>query len=145
MSTYAGNSKLAAYHSVSVHGGVSEANPHTLVLMLMNAAKERMAAARGCIERREIARKARLLHSCVLIITELRGSLNMDEGQAVAQNLSDLYDYMIRRLLFANAGDNVGAIMEVEHLLAEIRTAWDAIEPQVRQAVRPVVAAAASQ
>ena len=113
--------------------------------MLMNAAKERMAAARGCIERREIARKARLLHSCVLIITELRGSLNMDEGQAVAQNLSDLYDYMIRRLLFANAGDNVGAIMEVEHLLAEIRTAWDAIEPQVRQAVRPVVAAAASQ
>ena len=145
MSTYAGNSKLAAYHSVSVHGGVSEANPHTLVLMLMNAAKERMAAARGCIERREIARKARLLHSCVLIITELRGSLNMDEGQAVAQNLSDLYDYMIRRLLLANAGDDVGIIMEVEHLLAEIRTAWDAIEPQVRQAARPVVAAAASQ
>jgi flagellar protein FliS len=104
-----------------------------------------MVRARGCIERREIAHKARLLHSCVTIIAELRGSLNMAEGQAVAQNLSDLYDYMMRRLLLANAEDNVAAIMEVEHLLGEIRTAWDAIEPEVRQSARPPVAAAQSQ
>lgn len=142
MNAHAGNSRVAAYHSVSVHGGVSEAKPHALVLMLLNAAKERMVRARGCIERREIAHKARLLHSCVTIIAELRGSLNMTEGQAVAQNLSDLYDYMMRRLLLANAEDNVAAIMEVEHLLGEIRTAWDAIEPEVRQSARPPVAAA---
>jgi flagellar protein FliS len=142
---YAGNSRAAAYHSVSVHGGVSEAKPHALVLMLMNAAKERMARARGCIERREIAHKARLLHSCVTIIAELRGSLNMTEGQALAQNLSDLYDYMMRQLLRANAEDNVAAITEVENLLGEIRAAWDAIEPEVRQSARPTVAAASSQ
>jgi flagellar secretion chaperone FliS len=145
VNAHAGKSRVAAYHSVSVHGGVSEAKPHALVLMLLNAAKERMARARGCIERRETAHKARLLHSCVTIIAELRGSLNMAEGQAVAQNLSDLYDYMMRRLLLANAEDNVAAITEVEHLLGEIRTAWDAIEPQVRQSARPAVAAAQSQ
>jgi flagellar protein FliS len=129
------HSKLAAYHTVSVHGGVSGADPHALVLMLMNAAKERMATARGCIERRERAHKARLLHSCVTIIAELRGSLNMTEGGALPQNLSDLYDYMIRRLLLANAEDNVACITEVEHLLEEIRSAWIAIGPQVRPAV----------
>jgi flagellar protein FliS len=133
VNAYAGRSRVAAYHTVSVHGGVGEAKPHALVLMLMNAAKERMATARGCIERREIAHKAQLLHSCVTIIAELRGTLNMDEGREVAQTLSSLYDYMIRRLLLANAEDNVACITEVEHLLGEIRTGWSAIDPEVRQ------------
>jgi flagellar protein FliS len=136
------HSKLAAYHSVSVHGSVSDADPHALVLMLMNAAKERMATARGCIERRETAHKARLLHSCVTIIAELRGSLKMTEGGALPQNLSDLYDYMMRRLLLANAEDNVACITEVEHLLGEIRSAWIAIGPEVSQSARSAANAA---
>ncbi|MDB6158109.1 MAG: flagellar protein FliS [Gammaproteobacteria bacterium] len=127
------HSKLAAYHSVSVHGGLSDADPHALVLMLMNAARERMATARGCIERREIAHKARLLHSCVVIIAELRGSLNMSVGGELPQHLSDLYDYMMRRLMLANAEDNVACITEVEQLLGELRSAWIAIGPEVRR------------
>ncbi|MBV8806354.1 MAG: flagellar protein FliS, partial [Sinobacteraceae bacterium] len=75
--TYARNSNLAAYRSVSVHGGVANADPHTMVQMLMDAAAERMAIARGCIERGETGRQASLLHSCVMIIGELRGSLNI--------------------------------------------------------------------
>ena len=61
LSTYASNFKLAAYQSVSVHGGVANADPHAMVLMLMDAASERIATARGCIERGEIPRQARLL------------------------------------------------------------------------------------
>src|SRR5581483_7865509 len=133
VSSYARNSKLAAYQSVSVHGGVAEADPHTMVLMLMDAALERMASARGCIERRESARQAGLLHSCVQIVGELRGSLNMAEGGTLAQNLGDLYEYMIRRLLLANAGSEVAPLIEVQRLLDEIRSAWIAIGPQVKQ------------
>lgn len=135
-------SKVAAYHSVSVHGGVTEADPHALVLMLMNALKERMATARGCIERCDIAHKARLLHSCVTIIAELRGSLNLDAGGELPGNLSDLYDYMMRRLMLANAEDNVSYITEVEQLLGELRSAWIAIGPQVRQTGGPAANAA---
>lgn len=141
---YAGNSKLAAYNSVSVHSVVAEADPHGLVLMLMNGAKERMATARGCLERREVARKAKLLHSCVTIIAELRGSLNLEAGGALAQNLSDLYDYMIRRLLSANAENNLGYILEVEHLLDEVRTAWISIGPEVHRLTQPAPASAAA-
>jgi flagellar protein FliS len=130
---YARNSKLAAYQTVSVHGGVADADPHRMVLMLLDAATERMATARGCIERGEIARKARLLHSCVTIIAELRGSLNMAEGGPLAQNLSDLYDYMIRRLLLANVNSDAKYITEVSGLLQEIRGAWVAIGPEVRK------------
>lgn len=140
---YARNSKLAAYQTVSVHGGVANADPHAMVLMLMDAATERMAIARGCIERGERGRQAGLLHSCVLIIGELRGSLNISEGGPLAQNLSDLYDYMIRRLVLANAKSDAEPIIEVSLLLDEIRGAWVAIGPEVRNATR--VRAPASQ
>ena len=58
MSAHGRNSGLAAYNSVSVHGGVASADPHRLVQMLLDAATERMVTARGCIERGETVRKA---------------------------------------------------------------------------------------
>jgi flagellar secretion chaperone FliS len=141
LNPYARNSKLAAYQTVSVHGGVANADPHTMVLMLMDAANERMAIARGCIERGEKVRQASLLHSCVLIIGELRGSLNISDGGPLAQNLSDLYEYMIRRLVLANAKSDTDPIVEVSLLLEEIRGAWVAIGPEVRKVARLPAAA----
>ena len=133
MVSYGRSSKLAAYQSVSVHGGVSSADPHRLVLMLMDGTLERLGIARGCLERGETSRKTQLLHSCITLITELRGSLNMSEGGALAQNLSELYDYMMRQLLRANVENNAECIREVAGLLGEIRSAWVAIAAEVRQ------------
>jgi flagellar protein FliS len=124
---------LAAYQSVSAHGSVADADPHRLVQMLMDAAMERMNTARACIERDETARKARLLHSVVTLIAELRGSLNIRDGGPLAQNLSALYDYMARQILMANVQNDVSKITEVMSLLTEIRTAWVAIGPEVRK------------
>jgi len=107
-----------------------------MVQMLMDAAAERMAIARGCIERGETGRQASLLHSCVMILGELRGSLNITEGGPLAQNLSDLYDYMIRRLVLGNAKSDPACVLEVSRLLEEIRSAWVAIGPEVRKAGR---------
>lgn len=134
LSTYASKSKLAAYQSVSVHGGVANGDPHAMVLMLMDAAAERMAIARGCIERGEKARQATVLHSCVMIVGELRGSLNLNEGGPLARNLGDLYEDMIRRLMLANAQSDSASVVEVARLLDEIRSAWVAIGPEVRKA-----------
>jgi flagellar protein FliS len=144
LSSYARKSSLAAYHSVSVHGGVADADPHKLVQMLMDACAERLMSASGCIERGETARKASLLHSCVTLIAELRGSLNMSEGGPLAHNLSSLYEYMARQLLLANVETDAGKVIEVLGLLNEIRSAWIAIGPEVRKVAnlpRPAPAA----
>jgi flagellar secretion chaperone FliS len=141
MNAFSRNANMAAYQSNAVHGGVAAADSHGLVLMLMNAAVERMTVARSCIERKDVVRKAKLLHSCVKIIGELRGILNMAEGGTLAQNLSDLYDYMIRRLLRANLDTDVAAITEVLSLLGEIRKAWIAIGPEVQQSLPRAVGA----
>lgn len=137
MTTLASNQKLAAYQSVSAHGGVAAADPHRLILLLMDGALERLAIARGCLERRQrgdVARKAQALTQCMHIVGELRGSLNLVEGGELAHNLSDLYEYMLRQLLRANAANEAGCITEVASLLSEIRGAWEAIGPQVRGA-----------
>jgi flagellar secretion chaperone FliS len=134
MSGFAHNPRMAAYRSTLVHGGVASADPHALVQMLLDAAVDRMAAARGCIERGELAGKAKLLHSCVIIIAELRGSLDLAKGGPLARNLRDVYEYMTRRLLVANVRSDAGCVNEVLSLLGEIRSAWLAIGPQVRTA-----------
>ncbi|HWG75737.1 MAG TPA: flagellar export chaperone FliS [Steroidobacteraceae bacterium] len=140
MTALAPNRKLAAYQSISAHGGVAAADPHRLVLMLIDGAQERLAIARGCLERNQrgdIARKAQALTQCMHIIGELRGSLNLEKGGELAHNLSDLYEYMLRQLLRANADNKVAYITEVASLLGEIRSAWIAIGPQVRGSPQP--------
>ncbi len=125
-------SKVAAYRSVKAHGIAATADPHSMVLALFDATLGRLIAAASCIERGEAARKASLLHSSVILLAELRGSLNLQQGGALAQNLSDLYDYMARRLVHANLNSDAAAVKEVSGLLKEIRDAWAAIGPEVR-------------
>jgi flagellar secretion chaperone FliS len=125
-------SKLAAYNTVAVHGAVASSDPHGMVMMLLDAATERMAAACRCIEHKQLVRKSKLLHSCVVIIAELRGSLNLAQGGPLAENLDGLYDYMTRQLMLGNLNSDVAKVSEVMGLLGEIRSAWVAIGPTVR-------------
>jgi flagellar protein FliS len=139
---YSPQSKIAAYRSVSAHGAVADTHPHALVLTLFDAALERMSAARVCLEKRETRRAAGLLHSAVILVAELRGSLDMQKGGPLAQNLSELYGYMTRRLIHANLNADVAAVTEVLSLLGEIRGAWAAIGPSVRQSAPQAASAA---
>lgn len=125
-------SKLAAYSSASAHGGVAAADPHRLIVMLMDGALERIATARGCMTRGETGEKARLLNRAVSIIGELRNSLDMQRGGRIAENLGELYDYMCRRLLKATTGNRVEMLDEVSGLLHQIRGAWAAIPQEAR-------------
>jgi flagellar protein FliS len=131
---FARKANLAAYQSVAIEGGVAAADPHGLVQMLLDATVERIANARACIEQGDRVRKAKLLHSCVTLIAELRGSLDLIRGGELAQNLSDLYEYIAKRLMLANVRDDVMPLNEALSLLGEIRSAWIAIGPEVRAA-----------
>ena len=132
MSGYAKASNLAAYQSAAAHGGVAAADPHKLIVMLMDGALERIATARGCMERKEMVEKARLLNRAVSIVGELRNSLDMQGGGQIAANLADLYDYMGRSLLKSNADNSTKLLDEVSALLHEIRGAWVSIPAQAR-------------
>ncbi len=116
--------KLAAYRSTSVHSGVDAADPHRLIVMMMDGAMERIATARGLMTHGAGAEKAQLLHRAVAIIDELRNCLDFNAGGTVATNLDSLYEYMCQRLMQANASNKPEWLDEVSRLLAEIRAAW---------------------
>ncbi len=76
--------KLAAYSSAQAHGGVAAADPHRLIVMLLDGAIERISTARGCMARGDTSEKARLINRAVSIIGELRNSLDL-EGRRPAR------------------------------------------------------------
>jgi flagellar protein FliS len=116
--------KLAAYRSTAAHSGVDAADPHRLVVMLMDGALERIAAASGLMKHGGGVEKAQLLNRAVAIIDELRNSLNVKAGGAIATNLDSLYEYMCQRIMQANASNKPEWLDEVSRLLSEIRSAW---------------------
>jgi flagellar secretion chaperone FliS len=132
MSAYPRASNLAAYQTVASHGGVAASDPHGLILMLLDGALERIAAARGCMANRVLAEKGQLIGRAVAIVDELRVSVDHSRGGELAQNLTALYDYIGRQLMRANAENRVDVLDEVSALLHEIRTAWIAIPLEAR-------------
>ncbi len=140
MSSAAQSRATSAYNSVAAHGGVAAADPHRLILMLMDGALERIAQAHGRMQHQELAEKNRLLHAAVSIIDELRSSLDLRMGGVIAANLDDLYDYMARQLIAANLQNKPEILDEVAHLLREIRSAWVLLPPDARTQRPPAAA-----
>lgn len=103
---------------------IAYADPHELILRLLNGAVERISQARGAIARGETAAKAEMISKAVMIVGGLEGCVNHQAGGELAENLSALYQYMSIRLAEANIHDDIAKLNEVTDLLLEIRSAW---------------------
>ena len=123
---------LDEYRSSGAHGGVEQADAHGLVNLLFKGAIDNLVSAKGYIERNQIQEKAESITKTLAILDGLRSSLNIENGGEIARNLDDLYDYMQRRLVVANADNDVAIIHEVRELLREIQEAWNSIPKESR-------------
>ena len=123
---------LDEYRSSGAHGGVEQADAHGLVNLLFKGAIDNITSAKGYIERKQIQEKAVAITKSIAILDGLRSSLNIENGGEIAQNLDDLYDYMQRRLVVANADNDMNIIQEVADLLSEIQEAWNSIPTEAR-------------
>ncbi|HVT35647.1 MAG TPA: flagellar export chaperone FliS [Nevskiaceae bacterium] len=117
---------LRHYNEVGNQASI-EASPHKLIDMLLGGALDRLATARGCMLRGDRSGKLAAVSSVVSIVEHLRLSLDMQAGGELAQNLSRLYDYMVRRLLKANADDSPVMVEEVSGLVRELKLGWEAM------------------
>lgn len=124
---------LNQYGKVAVGTEASFASPHRLIQMLMEGALDKIAFAKGQIERNDFAEKGRNITWAVSIIQGLSASLDVESGGEIAANLEGLYDYMVRRLLEANKENDVEILEEVSSLLKEVKSAWDAMPGEVKQ------------
>ncbi|MBU2699159.1 flagellar protein FliS [Sporomusaceae bacterium BoRhaA] len=105
---------------------VETASQGKLILMLYEGAIKNLHLAQQCMESKNINGAHSSLMKAQRIIQELNITLNMDAGE-IAQNLRDLYVYMLERLAKANMQKDRAIVSEVLELLAELKSGWDEI------------------
>lgn len=131
-------SPTTAYQQVGIETRVGNANPHGLIVLLFEGAKQAIVIARAGIENHDIPKKGKAIsHAIDIILNGLRASLDLEKGGNVAENLYALYDYMARRLLHANLNNDTAALDEVLFLLSEIHGAWVSIDNTTSEAPLP--------
>ena len=126
---------VSAYATVGLETSVASADPHTLILLLLDGAKQAILAAKGHMAQGNIAEKGSSISKAIDIIRNgLKASLDHDSGGDLTIKLDALYDYMVHRLLWANIKNDPAALEEVSTLLSEIHSAWVQIAPGSTQA-----------
>jgi flagellar protein FliS len=125
------NKGLAQYQQVNTQAGVEGASPHRLIQMLMEGVLQRLAEAKGAMQRQRLADKGEAIGKAITILGGLDNSLNKDVGGEMAASLDDLYEYMQRRLLEANLQNDETIIDEVAALMKTIKSGWDGIAQEV--------------
>lgn len=124
---------INAYRKGNIKQDIATADPHKLTLMLMQGALDRIAYAKGAMERREFEQKSQFISRVSAIIMNLRDTLDLKLGGETAENLYALYDYMLDRLNEAHVKNSLQLLDEVTNLLTPIRDAWVQIPEQAKQ------------
>jgi len=126
--------KASRYHAVRSHGQVSDASPTRLVQIMFEHILSNLATAQGCMERiennlpwNEVMVKCRAMGKAVRLIGQLDATLDMERGGQIAQNLHNLYLYMLGRLTTANATNDAQIVVEVSGLVRNIKSGWDGL------------------
>lgn len=124
---------LGQYSKMAVQTGVESATPHRLIQMLMEGVLEKVARAKGCMQRKDIRGKGQQIGWAISILEGLKASLNKAEGGEIAQNLEDLYIYMEQRLIVANRENDPAILDEVMSLMRQLKEGWDGIADKVNE------------
>ncbi len=106
-----------------------------IVLMLYEGTLKHLKIARHKIERGDTISKGTHIVKATTIVSELSNVLDMEKGGEIAKNLRSLYDYALRRLLFANMNNDIKAIEDVERVIETIKDGWKEMMQEMKQPV----------
>lgn len=119
---------LNAYANVTKHTSFVDKTPHKIVSLLMENAINKLIFAKNAIQRNDIATKGASISVAITIIEGLNTSLDHEQGEQIADNLANLYDYLTRTLLSANLHNDLNLLDNCIEVLATIKDGWDNID-----------------
>ncbi|ENY71396.1 LafC [Aeromonas diversa CDC 2478-85] len=117
----------SAYQQAATEAKAASADPHQLVLMLIDGLLDEMARAEGHIQVRQFDRKGRSITKCLDILGGLDSALDMEKGGELALNLHRLYDYCGQRLFEISVSNDTDGFAEVRKIITELREGWEAM------------------
>ena len=100
------------------------ASPARLVAMLYDKAVTCLHDTVAAIEAGDIERRYKSSTRAIEIITHLALTLDMERGGQIAQNLEQLYRFMLKHLLDVNVRNDAKPARDVIKLLEPLRASW---------------------
>ncbi|PTC01157.1 flagellar export chaperone FliS [Thalassospira xiamenensis] len=128
------NKGLNAYKQVGIKDQIATADPHRIIQMLMQGAIDRMAQARGAMERKDYAEKSAHISKSLAIVTALKSSLKpVDGAQELTDNMTALYDFVIEQLTAASATNQPKLLVDAAAIIQTLKEGWDEIPMEARE------------
>lgn len=124
---------LKAYQKTNVNAEISVADPYYVTKLLYQGLFERLAQAKGAIERGDLALKAKKLSTATAILENLRSTLDFSQSQSIAQSLFDLYSYMLNQITEASLQLITAPIDNAMRAFLPIKKAWDSLPVSAQQ------------
>jgi flagellar protein FliS len=115
---------MNAYLSEYQNTQVSTASSEQILILLYEGAIRFSNQALQAIKERNRPLKAKKITKVVHILSELSGTLDLEIGGKIAEDLENLYNFMIIELLAANVHDDQKRIAVVVTMLSELKDAW---------------------
>ncbi|GAA5645295.1 MULTISPECIES: flagellar export chaperone FliS [Vibrio] len=113
-----------SYQQVDLDAQAAAANPHQLVVMLIDGLLDEIERTRGHIAAARLAEKGTSINKCMNILIGLDSALDEENGGEIAQNLHQLYDFCQIELYQASVQNDVDKLANVEKVMANIREGW---------------------
>jgi flagellar protein FliS len=121
---------MSTFHQRYLTDSVGTASPGRLLVMLYDRLS--LDLDRGAAALREQRREdaSTVLVHAQDILLELRGTLRVDEWDG-AQQLADLYSFLLAELMRANTRQDADAVTACLRVVEQLRDAWrEAVETQ---------------
>lgn len=125
---------IKTYANVSFESEVNSADPHQLITLVFDGILNAISQAQVFMASNDIEKKnSAISKATILIDSGLRAGLNFEQGGELANNLDDLYRFMLNRLMLSHLNNDTQLLIEVQTVVEDIRQAWIAISPELTQ------------
>jgi flagellar protein FliS len=117
------------YGKVGIESAVSGADPHELISILFSQLKKELVAAEYHCKAKNFELYSSKVTKANRILAGLQGSLDLEKGGEIADNLVELYAFCIRQLTKALTSKDVKMVEDVAIVLNPVITGWEEISP----------------
>ena len=112
---------------------VTRARPTRVVVMLYDEAIASLSAAIKAMEQNEIEERCNRVNVVTEIIGTLHMSLDMEKGGAIAEQLGQLYRFVLAQLIRINIHSDTAGTAKLIELLLPLRDAWEEVDQRMAE------------
>ncbi|GEM75194.1 flagellar export chaperone FliS [Vibrio sagamiensis] len=113
-----------SYQQVDVDAQAASANPHQLVVMLIDGLLNEVERVRGHLVANRLEEKSNSINKCMNILVGLSSALDEKNGGEIAQSLHQLYEFCQVELYYTSIHNDADRLTNVERVMGNIREGW---------------------